>query len=217
MFAKKLQSKTVGYVYERHSCSTGCPVFADLRSQQLRHLSVVATEHLLQTQPERGGKVKVVNLPFLMFSTNRHQLTHDPSNGCCCYWNHFTKLMWDAGLLDILLAGVEDPDRTQELVQFARGSVVLPLRGEEKGWNADCCAGLWQFIVWCFWGNIDVILNLYETCRFIKWYFFMTKSKGACRHLYHILFLLLNATSLDVMCKQNKVKNSGWRFLQPWW
>lgn len=78
-----LHSNNVGYVYERHSCSTGCPVFADLRSQQLRHLSVVATEHLLQTQPERGGKVKVVgshktNLPLLMFSTNRHQSTHDP-------------------------------------------------------------------------------------------------------------------------------------------
>lgn len=87
---QKLQSNTVGYVYERHSCPTGGPVFADLRSQQLRHLSVVAAEHLLQTQPERGGKVKVVgshktNLPLLMFSTNRHQSTHDPLNGCCCY------------------------------------------------------------------------------------------------------------------------------------
>lgn len=37
---------------------TGWAAFPDLRSQQLCHLSVVATEHLLQTQPKGGGKVK---------------------------------------------------------------------------------------------------------------------------------------------------------------
>lgn len=38
--------------------------------------------------------------------------------------------MWVAGLLDILLAGAEDANRTQELVQMACGSVILPLREE---------------------------------------------------------------------------------------
>lgn len=40
--------------------------------------------------------------------------------------------MWDAVLLVVLLAGVEDADRTQELVQLARGSVVVLLREETR-------------------------------------------------------------------------------------
>lgn len=33
-------------------------VFTDLGPQQVLHLPVVAGEHLLQTQPERGGEVQ---------------------------------------------------------------------------------------------------------------------------------------------------------------
>lgn len=35
------------------------PVYTDLGPQQVRHLPVVAAEHLLQTQPARGGEVQV--------------------------------------------------------------------------------------------------------------------------------------------------------------
>lgn len=65
-----------------------------------------------------------------MISANRHQLTHDPLSSYGSYQNHLSKIMWDAGMLVILLAGTEDTDRMHELVQLAWGFVVLLLREE---------------------------------------------------------------------------------------
>ncbi len=63
------------YVCERNKYTTGHLVFTDLRAHQLCHLSVVAVEHILQAQPERGGKVK--NTQTL--KTIKHTHTHTQS------------------------------------------------------------------------------------------------------------------------------------------
>lgn len=38
--------------------------------------------------------------------------------------------MWNTGLLVVLLAGVEDTDRAQELVQLAWSLIISSLRGD---------------------------------------------------------------------------------------
>lgn len=97
--------------------------------------------------------------PVLMSSTNRHGSTRDPLKGSP--------------------AGVEDTSRTQELVQLARCSVILPL-GEKK-----------------------------------QTFYIMTSYLSVTLGLPSFYFILaVNASSHDVMCKQDKVKNRGWRFLQ---
>lgn len=60
-----------------------------------------------------------------MLSTNRQWLTRDPLHSFPFH---------TAGVGGILLAGVEDTNRTQEPVQLTRRSVVLPL-GEQTDLN----------------------------------------------------------------------------------
>lgn len=122
---------------ERDLCET--LYITDLTSHQLRQLSVVAVKHILQAQPERGEEVKhtirhsgteqqsrstspTVYILFLQTPFDVEQslpLISFYKDGC---------RICDAELLNILLAGAEDTDWTQQLEQVAWAPVIFTLR-----------------------------------------------------------------------------------------
>lgn len=194
-------------------------VRTDLTSHNPGHLSIVAIEHILQAQPESGGKVKHTQ------KTKWHRATKSNYSTFSFFYKEKKKKhhlmlksllvkllytdgcrMWDAGLLAILLAGVEDTDCTQQLIQVTWGRVIFTLReGTEvqimialQGCGNLLCSVLNDYAVNSRAQSMNVYFSLafhYYTSTVIS------------------VFIFAN-TSHEVVFTQNKVKKLGWRFLQ---
>lgn len=144
---KGSQSNTAGCVCERNKFCSGYLVFTDLTSHQLCRLSVVAAEHILQTQPETEWKVK--------HAQRKPQSAATFPN---VFYKHTPVDTWPTERLSLLLKPLHKADvgrRTARLRTCRRwrhrrdagaGAAGMGLRRPPPqrgniGWNTDCCVG----------------------------------------------------------------------------